>query len=84
MPQEYRREPQLGLYGGEDGLDIVRRILGEGARHLRPGGIVVGEVGNTEDTLQDAFASVPFTWLEFERGGGGVFVLTREELMRLE
>ena len=83
LPQEYRREPELGLYGGVDGLDIVRRILAGAADHLEPGGILIGEVGNTEEALQDAFPDVPFMWLEFERGGGGVFVLMRDELERL-
>jgi len=83
LPEEYRREPKLGLYGGEDGLDIVRRILAGAVMHLEPGGILIGEVGNTEEVLQAAFPDVPFVWLEFERGGGGVFVLTRDELERL-
>lgn len=80
LPDEYRREPELGLFGGDDGLDIVRRILSGAAKHLQPGGVLIGEVGNTEEVLQDAFPDVPFVWLEFERGGGGVFVLTRAEL----
>lgn len=84
LPDEYRREPQLGLYGGTDGLDIVRRILEGAADRLNPGGILIGEVGNTEDALQAAFPDVPFVWLEFERGGGGVFVLRRDELERLK
>ena len=83
LPDEYHREPELGLYGGDDGLDIVRRILAGAASHLTAGGILIGEVGNTEEALQAAFPDVPFIWLEFERGGGGVFVLARDELERL-
>jgi ribosomal protein L3 glutamine methyltransferase len=82
LPEEYRREPELGLFGGEDGLDIVRRILSGAYEHLQPGGILIGEVGNTDLALEAAFPDVPFVWLEFERGGGGVFVLTRDELGR--
>lgn len=83
LPEEYRREPQLGLSGGRDGLDIVRRILAGAAAHLEPGGVLIGEVGNTELALEAAFPDVVFIWLEFERGGGGVFVLGHDELKRL-
>jgi len=80
MPDEYQKEPALGLVAGEDGLLIVRRILSEGARYLKDDGFMVVEVGNSWEALEEAYPDFPFTWIEFERGGHGVFIIHASEL----
>lgn len=82
LPPEYRHEPQLGLHSGTAGLDHVVRILKDAPQYLTPHGLLVCEVGNTEEILADRFPEVPFLWVDFERGGGGVFVLTNDDLLR--
>ncbi len=81
LPSEYHHEPEIGLGCGDDGLDIVRVILAQSAKHLNEGGLLFCEVGNSEVHVRALYKDVPFTWLNFERGGHGVFMLTKAQLV---
>ncbi len=83
LPHEYKQEPVIGLTSGSDGLDCVRKILSRSALFLNPHGVLIIEVGNSQGALQKAFPQLPFMWLEFERGGEGVFLLERDHLIQL-
>jgi len=82
LPTEYSHEPEMGLGCGEDGLDIVRVILAQSAQHLNDNGILICEVGNSQFHVEALYPQVDFTWLTFERGGHGVFMLTKAQLIK--
>ena len=84
LPDEYGYEPALGLEAGEDGMDIVARILCAAGNFLKPGGIMIIEVGESMDNLLCRYPRVPFLWLDFTRGGDGVFLLTAEQIKQYE
>ncbi len=80
MPEEFHCEPDRALGSGDDGLDCAKRILTEAAQYLNDDGILVMEVGNSEENLVHAFPMVPFHFVDLKRGGSGVFVLSKEQL----
>ena len=80
MPEEFAHEPRMGLVAGDDGLDLVRRILADAPHYLTAEGWLICEVGNSAVTLMDAYPEVPFQWPEFNHGGHGVFVISAQDL----
>lgn len=82
LPAEYSHEPEMGLGCGADGLDIVRVILAEAESHLNDDGLLICEVGNSQVHVEALYPEVPFTWLNFERGGHGVFMLSKAVLQQ--
>lgn len=80
LPPEYRHEPVLALAAGEDGLDLVRRILVEARGHLNPGGMLAIEVGHNREIVEAAFSNLPMTWLDTEHAEGKIFLVTRDDL----
>jgi len=80
LPAEFHAEPAMGFKGGDSGLDLVVRILANAGRYLSENGILVIEVGSSAQSLQEMFPDVLFYWLNFDRGGDGVFLLTAEQV----
>ncbi|GAD88372.1 50S ribosomal protein L3 glutamine methyltransferase [Vibrio halioticoli NBRC 102217] len=81
LPDEFKHEPELGLAAGTDGLKLVRRILANAPNYLTDNGILICEVGNSMVHMIEQYPNIPFTWIEFENGGHGVFMLTKEQLL---
>ncbi len=80
LPKEYLHEPQHALAAGQDGLACVDVMLREAKKYLTLNGIMIVEVGNSAHALEIKYPRLAFTWLEFEHGGDGVFLVTREQL----
>jgi ribosomal protein L3 glutamine methyltransferase len=83
LPAEYLQEPQLGLVTGADGIEIPLLILQQAADYLHEGGLLFLETGATWPVLDEARQDLPFLWLEFDYGGEGICMLSREQLLKL-
>lgn len=79
LPAEFLHEPELALAAGQDGLDLVRKMLAVAADYLSADGLIVIEVGNSEWALQQNFNKIDFHWLKFQKGGSGIFALTAQQ-----
>lgn len=80
LPLEYLHEPKQALVASDEGLGLVIEILKHASKYLTPHGILIVEVGYLSDVLEARFPNIPFTWLQFEQGGEGVFLLTAKEI----
>ena len=76
LPDEFHHEPEMALAAGQDGLDLIRKMLAQAADYLTEDGLIVIEVGNSEWAMKQNFNTVDFYWLQFQRGGTGIFALT--------
>ncbi|MET0194163.1 MAG: 50S ribosomal protein L3 N(5)-glutamine methyltransferase [Hyphomicrobiaceae bacterium] len=80
FPPEYAAEPRIAHFGGEDGLDLVWRILAEAGSHLTEKGALVVEIGTGREILEAGFPNLPFLWLDSAESEGEVFALTGKDL----
>lgn len=80
LPPEYRHEPELALAGGDDGMDLVRRILAAAPDYLAPNGVLVLEIGHEYEHFMAAFPQLDAIWLDTEQTSDQILLLTREHL----
>ncbi|WP_045727161.1 50S ribosomal protein L3 N(5)-glutamine methyltransferase [Xanthomonas sp. GPE 39] len=81
LPPEYAHEPELGLRAGDDGLDLVLKILRDAPAHLSEDGVLICEVGESERALVQLLPQVDFAWIEFKVGQMGIFAVERSALV---
>jgi ribosomal protein L3 glutamine methyltransferase len=81
LPPEYSHEPEMGLRAGDDGLDLALEILRDAPRHLSENGLLICEVGESENALVELLPEVPFAWVEFKVGQMGIFAVERSDLV---
>jgi ribosomal protein L3 glutamine methyltransferase len=80
LPDEFRKEPSLALAAGNDGCDVLERMLAHARSHLNPGGMIFVDVGHNRGAVEARFPKLPFNWLVTEGAEDGVFMLRYEDL----
>src|SRR5690606_13502688 len=80
LPQEYRHEPTMALAGGDDGMDLVRRLLQQAPAFMAPNGLLVLEIGHEYQNFLAAFPDLDPVWLSTEDTEDPIVLLTREQL----
>ena len=81
LPAEYLHEPGLALGSGEDGLDLVRKLLADAPRYLAPEGLLAIEVGHNREIVEEAFPTLSPTWLSAPSGDDKIFILEAGQLL---
>jgi len=81
LAPEFHHEPRLALEAGIDGMDIVARILREAPDHLVDDGMLICEIGGSQEEFETRFPGIPVMWPDFENGGDGVFIIARSQLL---
>jgi ribosomal protein L3 glutamine methyltransferase len=80
LPPEYRHEPRMALAGGDDGLDIVRRILEDAPHYLADGGGLLAEIGAGREAMELDYPDLDLLWLDTAESEGEVFWVTAKAL----
>jgi len=80
LPPEFRAEPDLALAGGSDGMDFIRGLIQNAARHMSENAVLVLEIGNERENFERAFPTLEPLWFETSSGADQVLLLTREQL----
>ncbi len=82
LPKEYLAEPREALAGGQDGMDLIRKIIARATDYLNERGALVLEIGNEYENFQKAFPHIPAIWMDVSAGDTQVCLIQAEDLPR--
>jgi ribosomal protein L3 glutamine methyltransferase len=80
LPAEYHAEPALALAGGDDGMDLIRKIIAQAPDYLSERGAILIEIGNEYENFKKAFPQIPVIWMEVSAGEEQVLLIQAEDL----